>query len=67
MHFPFDLVLEDNQEIKQLLARLTHHSTFPNILVNGRSIGGSETLAQLYSEKKLGPLFLKAGAKPKQN
>lgn len=61
------LLLEDDQAIKKFLTRLTHHSTFPNILIKGKSLGGSDDLANLHSNNKLNPLLLKAGVKPQKS
>jgi glutaredoxin-related protein len=48
--------------IKHLLTRLTNHSTFPNILLRGKSIGGSDNLQALHANKSLKKLLEEAGA-----
>lgn len=60
-------VRDDGIVIKNLLSRLTGHSTFPNIIVQGKSIGGSDNLAGLHSSKELRNLIEKAGAKARKN
>jgi glutaredoxin-related protein len=52
---------DDSLELKMALSRLTKHSTFPNILVNGKSIGGSDTLEHLHKEGSLKAIFEAAG------
>jgi len=52
---------DDGNVIKQLLTRLTHHSTFPNVLVRGTSIGGSDQLQELHATKALKKIFEEAG------
>lgn len=47
--------------MKLLLGRLTQHSTFPNILVLGKSIGGSDNLQGLHADKALKRVLEKAG------
>jgi len=54
---------DDGNVIKHLLTRLTNHSTFPNILIRGKSIGGSDDLQALHSNKSLTKLIEQAGAK----
>lgn len=49
--------------IKQILTRLTHHSTFPNIIVKGKSLGGSDKLRDLHEQGSLKTILLEAGAK----
>ncbi|KAF9478785.1 thioredoxin-like protein [Pholiota conissans] len=53
---------DDGNMIKHLLTRLTRHSTFPNILVGGKSIGGSDNLHALHADKSLKRLLGEAGA-----
>ncbi|KIM45357.1 hypothetical protein M413DRAFT_442030 [Hebeloma cylindrosporum] len=54
-------IRDDGNVIKQILTRLTHHSTFPNILVRGTSIGGSDQLQEFHAKKALKKLFEEAG------
>lgn len=58
---------DDGSMIKHLLTRLTHRSTFPNILFRGKSMGGSDDLNQLHANKKLGELIEEAGATPRSD
>ncbi|KAJ7594438.1 hypothetical protein C8J56DRAFT_777785 [Mycena floridula] len=51
---------EDSQHIKAILTRLTQHSTFPNIIVQGKSIGGSDNLIALASDRPSFRKMLKA-------
>ena len=59
--------LDDGNVIKQVLTRLTNRSTFPNILLRGKSIGGSDDLNQLHADKLLAELIEKAGAIPRSD
>ncbi|KAL1746531.1 thioredoxin-like protein, partial [Schizophyllum fasciatum] len=52
---------EDGVQIKQLLARLTGRATFPNVIVRGRSIGGSDDVHRLHQEGTLETLLEEAG------
>ncbi|KAI0315228.1 thioredoxin-like protein [Amylostereum chailletii] len=52
---------DDGDLIKAILARLTSHTTFPNIILKGESIGGSDTLLDLHTSRKLRRMFEKAG------
>jgi len=58
---------DDGIMIKHILTRLTNHSTFPNILLKGKSIGGSDSLEELHAKKALRKLLEEAGSKPKSN
>lgn len=51
----------DGDALKTILTRLTSHSTFPNIFINGKSVGGSDDLAKLYEQGKLASLLEDAG------
>ncbi|PPQ93182.1 hypothetical protein CVT25_007939 [Psilocybe cyanescens] len=55
---------DDGNVIKTLLTRLTGQSTFPNILLQGTSIGGSDRLQELHDQKVLKKIFQEAGATP---
>jgi len=48
---------EDGDLIKVILTRLTKHSTFPNIILRGRSIGGADDLQASHDAGKLEELF----------
>ncbi|KIJ67773.1 hypothetical protein HYDPIDRAFT_107264 [Hydnomerulius pinastri MD-312] len=54
---------EDSPHLKSLLTRLTHRSTFPNVVLHGRSIGGSDELARMHEEGRLGELLESGGMK----
>ncbi|KAH0827999.1 pre-mRNA splicing factor component-domain-containing protein [Lanmaoa asiatica] len=43
----------DSSHIKTVLTRLTHHSTFPNVILHGESLGGSDDLMRLHEEDRL--------------
>ncbi|CAA7261837.1 unnamed protein product [Cyclocybe aegerita] len=58
-------IRDDGNVIKHLLTRLTKHSTFPNVLLRGHSIGGSDNLQQLHENKTLTKLLEEAGATPR--
>jgi glutaredoxin-related protein len=44
---------QDQMGIKRALFNLSQRGTFPNVFVNGVSIGGSDDLAMLASENRL--------------
>lgn len=54
---------EDGALLKQLLQRLTGRGTFPNVLLRGESIGGSDDLHHLHAQGLLKGVFEKAGVK----
>ncbi|KJA27851.1 hypothetical protein HYPSUDRAFT_35020 [Hypholoma sublateritium FD-334 SS-4] len=58
---------DDGIMIKHLLSRITGHSTFPNILLRGESIGGSDHLQRLHAEKTLKKLLEKNGVSSRSN
>lgn len=51
----------DGQLIKSLLGRYTKRNTFPNILLRGKSIGGSDDIQKLHEEDKLREILESAG------
>ncbi|VDB95931.1 unnamed protein product [Peniophora sp. CBMAI 1063] len=51
----------DGDLIKSILTRLTDRATFPNVILKGNSIGGSDDLAALHQRGKLAPMLRKAG------
>jgi len=55
----------DAEIVKVILSRLTKHSTFPNVIVRGTSIGGSDNLQGLHDRDELKDLFEKHGVKVK--
>ncbi|TDL26174.1 thioredoxin-like protein [Rickenella mellea] len=52
---------DDSEHIKTLLTRLSHHSTFPNIFVQGVSLGGSDDLQRLHLSGELMTVLTNAG------
>jgi len=48
---------EDGDLLKVILTRLTKHSTFPNVILRGRSLGGADDLQTLHDEGNLEELF----------
>lgn len=58
---PRDVYSEDGDLIKVILTRLTKHSTFPNIILRGRSIGGADDLQALHDAGKLEELLEENG------
>ncbi|KAK2463667.1 hypothetical protein APHAL10511_004418 [Amanita phalloides] len=51
----------DGSTIKALLSRITGRATFPNILVHGRSVGGSDELTALHESGELEKILRRAG------
>ncbi|KAF7324969.1 Glutaredoxin domain protein [Mycena kentingensis (nom. inval.)] len=49
----------DAAEIKAILSRLTNHATFPNVLLRGHSLGGSDQVHAL--QRRLLGMFERAG------
>ena len=47
--------------IKLILSRLTKLGTFPNVILKGKSLGGSEDIVRLYDEGTLKGKFEDAG------
>ncbi|KAG1871239.1 hypothetical protein DFJ58DRAFT_762942 [Suillus subalutaceus] len=52
---------DDWDFIKIILTRLTEHSTFPNIILNGQGLGGNDELQTLRAQGKLKKMFENAG------
>lgn len=52
---------DDGDFIKLILTRLTEHSTFPNIILDGQELGGSDDLHTLRAQGKLKKMFENAG------
>ena len=65
-HVP-DTLLGDGNILKTLLTRLTGHSTFPNVIIKGKSIGGSDNLMSLHANKELRAIIEKAGAEARED
>ncbi|TFY73563.1 hypothetical protein EWM64_g10449 [Hericium alpestre] len=62
-HELFALPPDDGDLIKAILTRLTSRSTFPNVILLGKSIGGSDQLVELHKEGKLKAVLEEAGLK----
>jgi glutaredoxin 3 len=54
---------DDGGFIKTVLTRLTGRSTFPNAILRGKSIGGSDEIAMMHKDRRLRQLFEDAGLK----
>lgn len=54
---------DDMHQVKLILMRLTRHATFPNIMIRGKSIGGSDDLFKLHENKALRKMFEDAGVR----
>lgn len=52
---------DDSDFIKAVLTRLTGRSTFPNVILHGKSIGGSDDIAAMHNDGQLRQLFENAG------
>ncbi|KAJ6594477.1 thioredoxin-like protein [Mycena capillaripes] len=52
---------DDATQVKTVLTRLTHHATFPNIIIRGTSVGGSDHLHALHADKSLRRMLEGAG------
>ncbi|KAJ3759457.1 hypothetical protein FB446DRAFT_634932 [Lentinula raphanica] len=52
---------EDAIQLKKVLTRLTGRSTFPNIILRGKSIGGSDDVHALHNANALRDMFKEAG------
>ncbi|GAA5857990.1 hypothetical protein JCM8547_006653 [Rhodosporidiobolus lusitaniae] len=53
----------DGKTLKSLLARKTGHSTFPNIIIGGRSIGGADDLEDAKEEAELKGMLEEVGVR----
>jgi len=54
-------IRSDKDLIKSLLGKFTSHSTFPNIVIRGKSFGGSDELQSLHDSGGLRKLLEKEG------
>jgi glutaredoxin 3 len=54
---------DDGDFIKTALTRLTGCSTFPNVILHGKSIGGAVDITAMHKDGQLRQLFEKAGLK----
>lgn len=61
----YRVLAADSSHIKTLLTRLTHRSTFPNVILHGRSLGGSDDLVRLHEEDRLRQVLEEGGVKVK--
>jgi glutaredoxin len=52
---------DDGDFLKAVLTRLTGRSTFPNVILHGKSIGGSDDIAAMHKDGQLRELFGNAG------
>jgi glutaredoxin len=52
---------DDWDFMKLILTRLTDHSTYPNIILNGQGLGGNDDLHTLRAQGKLKKMFENAG------
>jgi glutaredoxin len=52
---------DDADEVKDALIKFTYRNTFPNIFIDGRSIGGSEELAIMHTNGRLKDLLIEVG------
>ncbi|EJD02673.1 thioredoxin-like protein [Fomitiporia mediterranea MF3/22] len=57
----------DSDQLKAILTRLTSHSTFPNIFIDGESIGGFDDLSKLNKNGELVTLLSNAGVSSNVN
>lgn len=46
-----------------MLTRLTGRSTFPNVILHGKSIGGGDDITAMHNDDRLRLLFENAGLK----
>ncbi|KAG8864571.1 hypothetical protein FRB96_005075 [Tulasnella sp. 330] len=51
----------DTMRLKSYLGRLTGHSTFPNVIMNSVSYGGSDDMNQMHARGELKPALKRAG------
>ncbi|KAJ2295752.1 hypothetical protein IW139_003698 [Coemansia sp. RSA 353] len=47
----------DPIEVKEVLGKISGHFTFPNIFIDGQSIGGNDELRELHTSGELVALF----------
>lgn len=52
---------DDGDFIKAVLTRLTGRSTFPNVILHGKSIGGSDDITAMHKDGQLRQLFENVG------
>jgi len=54
---------DDGDLIKLILGRLTSQSTFPNVILHGKYLGGSDDIQKLHDAGKLKPIFEEGGVR----
>jgi len=54
---------EDSEILKVILTRLTAHSTYPNVMLRGKTIGGADKIQELHEQGQLKGVFESAGVK----
>lgn len=54
---------DDGVFIKAVLTRLTGRSTVPNVILQGKSIGGGDDITAMHNDGQLRQLFENAGLK----
>ncbi|KAG5640763.1 hypothetical protein DXG03_007257 [Asterophora parasitica] len=52
----------DSDMVKNILGRLTLHYTFPNVIIRGQSIGGSDDIQALHAQGQLTKVLQRGGA-----
>ncbi|KAJ7502376.1 thioredoxin-like protein [Mycena galericulata] len=52
---------DDATQVKHVLTRLTQHATFPNVIIRGKSLGGSDQLQAHHGDKSLRRMLEGAG------
>ncbi|KAG8999974.1 hypothetical protein FRB94_008827 [Tulasnella sp. JGI-2019a] len=57
----------DTMRLKSYLGRLTGHSTFPNVIMNSKSYGGSSDINQMHANGELKGVLKQAGLVVKGN
>jgi glutaredoxin len=58
-----ETIADDGDFIKAVLTRLTGRSTFPNVILHGKSIGGGDDITAMHNDDRLRLLFENAGLK----
>lgn len=61
LYITYTFFIDDADEFKQALIKSTYRSTFPNIFIDGKSIGGSDELATMHSNGRLSEILVDAG------
>ena len=53
--------IDDAAEVKDALTKFTYRNTFPNVFIDGRSIGGSDELVLMHTNGRLTDMLIEAG------